>query len=293
MTFQLPALHQSFVSLRGTRFSLFSTEDRGRPVLYCLHGGPGIDHQSLLPGILRLSEIFDLVLIDQRGDGQTGRPSDEDYSLRAYASDLDQLRRQLHAGKRPAGVFGHSFGGSIALETLSAYPAAFDFGVLCNTPLTPAWMSAMENEIKRLADPEISRAHAAWLADPESDLLFQVSMLAAARLYFSELPPVQAREIMSRWGYRAYPFRMASRDTYTAMDLRPSCARVTAPCLVVGSSHDPIVPWSQIEEAGGRLPGVTMACIQGAGHFPFITQGDEFFRQVSQWWEVTRKGVQA
>lgn len=86
------------------------------PQLVALHGGPGLDHTSLLPLARRLSSSFEVWLPDLPGHGRSRR-----YSSRRPG--LGQLQRGLSAwlqrhAPRPAVLLGHSLGAWLAREML-------------------------------------------------------------------------------------------------------------------------------------------------------------------------------
>lgn len=100
-----------------------------------MHGGPGLDHHSSLPGITSLQTLFNLVFVDLRWDHSS--------SVEAYASQVCNVVQEM-APVSPIGIFGHSLGGLVAVEAMASAPAFFDFGVLCSTFCNAAdWVNYM------------------------------------------------------------------------------------------------------------------------------------------------------
>lgn len=283
------SLKQEMIQANGLKFSTYRTPDRGYPLLYCLHGGPGLGSASLMPGILSLAPIFDLILIDQRGEGGTGVPEDGDYSLVSYARDVLMLRSKLgHTGLRPIGLFGHSFGGSVAIQTLASHPTAFDFGILCNAPVSDEWMGGLDALIQKLNDPVLNAAQKRFSKDRTQDSGYRDLMLGNSIIYFPELTREAATKVMDKWVYRVKPYIYAAKNTFPGMNLLAQCQQIEVPCLVIGSSGDEIIPWSHLQKLAKAIPHSKTAQISDVGHFPFATQPIEFFNQVSQWWEVNK-----
>ena len=97
------------------------------PLLVC-HGGPGVPSDYLFP----LVEILQrpVIFFDQLGCGRSDRPepTDQEYSIAASVRDLVELIEALVAeawipnrdGRAAYHLYGQSFGGILAFETLTA-----------------------------------------------------------------------------------------------------------------------------------------------------------------------------
>jgi pimeloyl-ACP methyl ester carboxylesterase len=97
------------------------------PLLVC-HGGPGVPSDYLFP----LAEILQrpVIFFDQLGCGRSDRPepADQEYSIAASVRDLVALIDALVAqawipirdGRPAYHLYGQSFGGILAFETLTA-----------------------------------------------------------------------------------------------------------------------------------------------------------------------------
>ncbi len=76
-----------------------------------------------------LSPIRQVVALDCRGHGKSGKPQDSD----AYAGDAmseDVIRLMDHLGIEKADLFGYSMGGGISLRLLTSHPDRFTSVVL-------------------------------------------------------------------------------------------------------------------------------------------------------------------
>lgn len=85
---------------------------RQRPVVLLLHDGPGFDHAYFKPWLSPLTDTAQLVYLDQRGQGRSGRPPLATCTLEQMADDVAAFCRALGID-RPV-VLGHSFGGFVA-----------------------------------------------------------------------------------------------------------------------------------------------------------------------------------
>jgi proline iminopeptidase len=91
-------------------------------VLLALHGGPGMC-SDYMHGLERLAgPDLAVVTYDQRGTGQsTSPPSDPaSYSFSKYVQDLEAVRQAV--GVERVHLFGHSWGGVLAMRYATAHP---------------------------------------------------------------------------------------------------------------------------------------------------------------------------
>jgi C-terminal processing protease CtpA/Prc/pimeloyl-ACP methyl ester carboxylesterase len=91
-------------------------------VLVAIHGGPGMTHDYML-GLEKLAgPDLAVVTYDQRGVGRSSSPQAEpgDYTLEKYAEDLDAVRQAI--GVDAVHLFGHSWGGIVAMRYATLYP---------------------------------------------------------------------------------------------------------------------------------------------------------------------------
>jgi pimeloyl-ACP methyl ester carboxylesterase len=86
---------------------------RERPVLICLHGGPGFDHSTLKDVLSPLADVAQLVFVDQRGNGRSDRSTPEYWNLDTWIDDIPAFCEALEL-ERPM-LLGQSFGGFVAL----------------------------------------------------------------------------------------------------------------------------------------------------------------------------------
>ena len=93
-----------YAQINGTRI-FFDVEGMGwvpdgptlrkKPTCFVLHGGPGGDHTGYKPALSPLSEIMQLVYIDNRGSGRSAVGPSESYSLENNVEDVEALREYL------------------------------------------------------------------------------------------------------------------------------------------------------------------------------------------------------
>jgi pimeloyl-ACP methyl ester carboxylesterase len=93
---------------------------RTRPIVVCLHGGPGFDHTSLKHCLAPLADVAQLVFPDQRGQGRSDESNPDRWNLRTWIEDVDRFCQALGI-ERPI-LLGQSFGGMVALGVAIRHP---------------------------------------------------------------------------------------------------------------------------------------------------------------------------
>lgn len=110
---------QGLLSLEDARL-FYEVVGSGEPIVI-VHGGPGLDHRYLQPGLDALATRHTLIYYDQRGTGRSAAELVESViNFDAFVEDIDALRETL--GYERISVLGHSFGSLIALEYTRRYP---------------------------------------------------------------------------------------------------------------------------------------------------------------------------
>ncbi len=91
-------------------------------VLIAIHGGPGMTSDYLLNLEKLAGPDLAVVTYDQRGVGRSSSPQADpaNYTLFKYAEDLDAVR--LAVGVEKVILFGHSWGGIVAMRYATLYP---------------------------------------------------------------------------------------------------------------------------------------------------------------------------
>src|SRR3990170_2539761 len=85
---------------------------QGYPLLL-MHGGPSLDHTSLLP-LQPMADQFTLIFYDHRCNGRSEGAEVTSMTLENLTADAEALRQRF--GFEKWAVLGHSFGGQVALE---------------------------------------------------------------------------------------------------------------------------------------------------------------------------------
>jgi proline iminopeptidase len=145
MTASAQGARQGLLSLDGARI-FYEVVGTGDPVVV-VHGGPGLDHNYLRPGLDALGSRNTLIYYDQRGTGRsTAELVDSVINIDRFVDDIDALRQGL--GYERISVLGHSFGALIAIEYARRYPEQLRSLILMN-PVEPGQRFGAETAVRQ------------------------------------------------------------------------------------------------------------------------------------------------
>jgi proline iminopeptidase len=89
--------------------------------IIAIHGGPGMDHESIFGDFKVLAEHHTVIFYDQRGGGKSTLPADTmTLVAKRQVQDLDELRK--HFGLARVTLVAHSYGPLLAASYAIAHP---------------------------------------------------------------------------------------------------------------------------------------------------------------------------
>jgi proline iminopeptidase len=255
----------------------------GRPLLV-FHGGLGLDHQYLRPWLDPIARSAQLIFFDVRGHGRSGG---RDTLARAdhatLCADAESLRRQLTT--EPVFVFGHSYGGFLALDYTLRYPEHVAGLVLCSTAMSAAHAAtAVERAATRGMPTALAALQRGLTVPCGSDQELSESWRAALPLYFHSVDPDRAESAFAETIFSAEGYNRAFFCWLGLFDVRERLAEITVPSLILSGADDWIMsPELAGDELAARLPRAEHVVFQNSGHFPFIEEPERFTEVITSW----------
>jgi proline iminopeptidase len=259
----------------------------GTPLI-AVNGGPGVDHSYLLSSGAwsELSKGRPVVLYDQRGTGRSpALRKGQSCTLADQIEDLDALR--AHLGYAQVDLFGHSWGGYLAMAYAARHPDRVRRLIICDSaapkigdtvflfkdvfPETNARQDALEFA-NQLGDSVATR----------NSFLEYLSMLfydpQKRDAYMAKTIPTFNREV------RNYDKRVneAVWNDVQRFDLNPELPKLAMPTLVITGRFDMNVAPSVAWKIHRAIPGSRFVVFERSGHMPFYEEPDVFVKTMEE-----------
>lgn len=241
---------------------------RERPVLVCLHGGPGFDHSSLKPVLSPLADVAQLVFLDQRGNGRSDRSAPDRWNLDTWIDDIHAFCEALEL-ERPI-LLGQSFGGFVALGVAARFPQ-LPAKLIVSSSAARIQIDRALAMFERLGGPE-ARA-AAEQNFTSLSVETRAEYLRVCVPLYNPTPPDQ--NVLPRVvRYDDVGIHFWS-DEMHRFDLEPELAAIRAPTLILGGELDPITTAEDVRELAAAVPEARLEMFADAGHGVFRDRSAE------------------
>jgi pimeloyl-ACP methyl ester carboxylesterase len=239
----------------------------GTPISYLTHGsGPGL---VVIPGAARtardydrlaaaLGERFTVHVIDRRGRGSSG-PQGDGYSIESEIGDLEDVLRRTES----ACVFGHSYGGLVALQaarrsTRIRHLAVYEPAVSVDGSFDLSWVDGFARQVERRRPANAIATFFAsarllpgnlprWMLVP----LMRTMFLTADGRQMRDLLPTMVREI---------------REVERLDSDGAEYGAITAPTLLMGGAESPGYLTGVLPRLSHVIPDARVAMLDGVGH---------------------------
>lgn len=267
------------------------TSGTGSPIVV-VHGGPGMDHESLAADLGPLARKHRLIFYDQRGGGRSTLPDDMSVlTIAHHVADLETIRR--HYGLESMTILAHSFGPAIAARYAIDHPNRVDrmvflgpipplkgtffedYGRTLGERLTPEQQKRSEELSNRMNEGNgvIEACREFWRINTVPRLA-KGTPLSVVK---SDLCTASAEAI--RYGMaKTNPATWGSLGEW---DWRERLGAVRTPTLVIHGVEDAI-PLAQVRAWARALPNARMLELEGTGHFPHAEKPDAVFAAIEE-----------
>jgi proline-specific peptidase len=263
----------------------------GAPLLF-LHGGPGCTHSGFLPFVLEQARRRQLIFIDERGSGRSGRLEDpRHYTLDNMVEDVEAVRLAL--GLKQFALLGHSFGGILAQAYAIKYGGALTHLILASTAGSARLINA---DFKRIYNALPAKMRASIAAHEKRGIYGANGAYhpAYAKVCEAALLPfnfVRARErakdrdepiawpVLREMWVRKSDFRIDGN--LRGFDFSDALQGLRVPTLIMAGDHD-LVSSKSAQALQASIPGSQLTVLPECGHMLYVDQTALFNSVVSQ-----------
>ena len=264
--------------LRVDGVDLWVQRDGTGPPCLVLHGGLGVDHTLYRATLTELLPRWELVFVDQRGNGRSGRPAVSTITMEQLADDAAHVVE--HLGLAPAIVLGHSYGGFVAQELVLRHPEVVRALILVGTGPGQLGVGEDPADGRGAALPDEAAALLATAPADDEELAVAVGRLLPFYLHrrsVDEVAPLLGATVFSR-DAMVRGFEVLAG--WSAVDRLHS---VSVPTLVIVGEHDIFTSPPQARRIASRIAGAQLAELADSGHFPWLDEPERFRTVVGDW----------
>ena len=266
----------------------------GSDTIIAIHGGPGVDLESIAGDFAPLGARHVVIFYDQRGAGRSTLPADTTrLSATQQVADLDAVRR--HFGLSRVTLVAHSYGPLLAGTYAIAHPDVVHRMVFFG-PVPPRrgnfWTRFGQSMATKLDSSARKRMSAAsrMLADSTQDVR------TACRAYWAEamrprlaepertLPMIRSDLCASAPAGIRYGLQTTNRvvmASYGDWDIRAALKTVPAPTLIV-HGEDESIPMDLVKEWVAALPHARLFKVPRAAHFTYAERPELVWPEVEK-----------
>ena len=291
---QRTAPSEGYITTSDSARLFYRVIGRGSDTLIAIHGGPGVDLESIAGDFAPLGERHVIIFYDQRGAGRSELPKDTTKLVVArQLADLDDVRR--HFKLQRVTLVAHSYGPLLAASYALAHPEAVQrmvffgpvpprrgnfwqrVGANMNQLVDSSSRARMADANRRLADPNADTRQACrdyWalamrprLAEPDRSMSLIRSDLCAS-------DPAGIR-------YGLTTTNRVVMASYGDWDLRDRLRRLDVPTLVVHGEQEAI-PMDLVEEWVSSLPHARLVRVPKAAHFTYAERPELVWPEVER-----------
>ncbi len=284
-------MKEGFVRVKDLRiyYKIFSPE-KTRARIICLHGGPGMSHDYVLPLADLADYGYEVIFYDQFGCGRSEEPADLSYFTIDYAvEEVEQIRKKLALGGKIF-LMGSSYGGALALAYALKYQrnllALIITGGLASIPLTVREMAKLIDNLPPWASRAIKyHGDREDYKNPEYERavreFYQTHFIRMEK--YPEQVTASLNYADQRNVYRIMngPNEFTITGTMKDWDISDRISTIKVPALITVGEYDE-VPQVVAEQIHHRIAGSKLLVFKGCSHLTMWEDREGYIREVRE-----------
>lgn len=280
-----PEVKEGFMTINESEV-YYKTMGEGEPLLV-IHGGPVLDHSYFLPHLESLAKDYELIFYDQRASGRSSVEIDSaTMNLAGFVEDIEQIRQKL--GYDRLNIFGHSWGGLIAMKYAIAHDEKVNYLILSNSmaPSAADWQAENLEAAKNINEEDQRRldviVSSGLLRSAEPVPYIKEMMMLSFKSQMFDGKNIEKLNlyIPEDFQQRSSVFGLLGPDL-GAYDLYADLSKVKSPTLVLFGQSEAAVEM-HAQKMTSSLPNGKLEVIEKSGHFPFIENPAAFDKAVKR-----------
>lgn len=278
-------MEEDFINVPGGKIwykFISSDKSRNKIPLLVLHGGPGVPH-DYLEVLAKLAENIPIIFYDQLGCGHSKvlNPDQKLWKLKRYLIELEILIDHFNLDK--VFLFGHSWGGALALEYTLKHPKKVTRLILASPLLSSKlWIADTRRLITQLP------------ANIQKTILLHEGQGTTNSIEYQNAMDIYYQHFvfrMKNWPKKLkYSFNHMNYDIYKTMwgvseftvtgnlkdyDRINELPKLTMPTLLTGGRFDESTP-ETLEKAVKLLHRGKLIIYEKSAHFAFLNEKTKY-----------------
>lgn len=264
-------------------YELFYTnESKGKMPIIGMHGGPGFNHDCMLP-LVELASSNPVILYDQSGCGKsmTKDQNFSDWTLEYFTHELQELIDALKYEK--VYLVGHSWGGTLATKYCLRYSNKVQQLILVSPVLS---FPRLIEDCKKLAESLSPEFYQTLVRHETAGTMEDLEYVAAVTKYRAHFLcrinpwPKEMLTAMESLNipmclYMMGPYETVITGNLKNIDLVPELHTLNIPVVIICGQFDIVTPES-MQYATQYIPLAQLVIIEDSAHMVQIEKPKEF-----------------
>lgn len=257
-----------FFDVEGCGLAVAGDVMMARPSLVLLHGGPGGDHTLFRPEFSAITDLAQVVYLDQRGSGRSDRSTPGKWTWLRWADDVAGFCHALGIGA-PV-LVGSSSGGLVAMMCAARHPGLVGGLVLDSTLGAPMSLRDSLDVFERRGGAEAADAARRYLGGDTSPAAARAWHRHGLPLYGStgdsDMETRRARALINDDVQQHF-----RRGGCGPADVSDFAAAITCRTLIIAGQDDPVAPAAAQARLAALLASTSarVEILDGVGHGVF------------------------
>jgi proline iminopeptidase len=256
---------------------------KGKPIVI-VHGGPGFDHNSMLP-MSELAREAKVIFYDQRATGNsTGEANSDSITVDHFVQDLEQLRKQLKLKK--INLIGHSWGSTLAMFYGIKYADHLESLILmAPSGASIEYFDRYFENIQKKTSPEDKRV----IAQIEASTAFKNKDIDAFKKYYriSVKTFFYDQSLTGKLNLNLGKNTVKNQLEVSNLlmknlgnfDIHEQLSAIKCPTLILHGDSDPL-PFEMSYKIHKHISQSKLVVLKNTGHFMFIESPDKLFSTI-------------
>lgn len=273
-------------TINGTQLYL-EIMGEGEPILV-VHGGPGLNHEYLLPHLAPLAKNHKLIFYDQRSSGKSQLSVKDNMNLATFAADIDAIRIFFHIDQ--LNILCHSWGALPVATYLQHYPDKVRSVIFANpVPFSDDYAvessrnaesrTSTTDSLKRIAIMKSDEFKAGTVSTVEELMKLSLKQLLCDTNNITKIDPkLPDNYLVASLSLYGFAKDMHDYDFYAQLK------DISTPALIIRGTCDISPPVADTRLTSCFTNG-KMLVFSHSGHFSFVEENKLFIKRVNQFYK--------